>query len=931
MDYSDLVEVYEKLEKTSKRLEKTHILAEFLKTVRTESLPYVALLLQGNVFPATEEKKIGVAAKLVLKAIAKSSGIPVDKVENSWAKTGDLGETAAELIGKKRQATLFSSKLTVKKVMENLRKLATLEGEGTVERKVNLISELLTSASPKEAKFIIRTLLEELRVGVADGTLRDAIVWAYFGKEIGFTYHQKENNFDVKDREKYNLYADAVQNAYDMVNDFSEVIVAAQAKGLSGLAKSSLKVGAPIKVMLYPKAEGIKDAFEEVGKPAQFEYKFDGFRCIGGFTSLYVKNKGFLAVRDVKVGDEVLTHRGRFKKIIAKNVRKIDKGERIFQLQTFYGQKFKISEKHPVLVSRNNKLTWVPSENLLRTDRIAFPLPNITQSSILDNKLALVNSEGYKKIININDDFFRFLGYWIGDGFTNDFHNTERIGLLFNAKKDRKLALFYERLVKKSFGIKNVSHYTHNGALHLYWRDAPLKEWLATNFRREWKGKMIPQWFLGISKRQFEMFIKGWLESDGHIDEFDRSNITTKERDMAMMASLLGLKFRKMIGIIRFRVMGKTYYRLILTKNNRATQFYKNYVLINVLKLEEIKRIDPRFTLYNLQVDGDESYCTSMATLHNCQIHKTSNGKITVFTRRLENVTKQFPDVVEFVKEHVKAKEFIIDSEAVGYDAKTKKYVAFQKISQRIKRKYEIERMAKEFPVELNIFDVVEYEGENYMNKPFNERRKLLEKIIPKGFPLKIKLAEAIVTSSEKEAQEFYHKSLQAGNEGVMAKNLTAVYQPGRRVGNGVKIKPIMETLDVVIIGAEKGEGKRAGWLSSFIIACRDEDNDELVEIGRVSTGFKEKSEEGTSFEEMTDLLKPLIVETKGKIVKVRPKIIIEVAYEEIQKSPEYSSGYALRFPRLVRLREDRGPRDASTLREVDVLYSKQRGRSKKS
>ena len=104
MDYSDLVEVYEKLEKTSKRLEKTHILSEFLKTVRTESLPSVVLLLQGNVFPSIEEKKIGVAAKLVMKAISAASGIPADKVENHWAKTGDLGITAEELISKKKQA-----------------------------------------------------------------------------------------------------------------------------------------------------------------------------------------------------------------------------------------------------------------------------------------------------------------------------------------------------------------------------------------------------------------------------------------------------------------------------------------------------------------------------------------------------------------------------------------------------------------------------------------------------------------------------------------------------------------------------------------------------------------------------------------------------------------------------------------------------------
>ena len=590
MDYSDLVEVYEKLEKTTKRLEKTHILAEFLKTVRTDSLPYVVLLLQGNVYPSVEEKKIGVAAKLVLKAIASASGISQDKVEHHWAKSGDLGETAAELIGKKKQSTLFKADITVKKVMENLRKLATLEGEGTVSRKVDLISELLTSAGPKEAKFIIRTLLEELRVGVADGTLRDAIVWAYFGKDIGFTYNQKENDFDVKDRINYNSYVDAVQSAYDMTSDFSEVIVVAKEHGLTGLAKSSLKPGSPIKVMLYPKVENFKEAFEAVGKPAQCEFKFDGFRL---------------------------------------------------------------------------------------------------------------------------------------------------------------------------------------------------------------------------------------------------------------------------------------------------------------------------------------------------QCHK-KDGKITLFTRRLENVTKQFPDVVKFVEEFVKAKEFIIDSEAVGYDVKTKKYVAFQSISQRIKRKYDIEEIGRKFPVELNVFDVVEYEGENCMNKPFKERRKILEKMIPKEVPLKLKLAEAIVTDDVKKAEKFYQQSLEAGNEGVMVKALDAPYRPGRRVGGGVKIKPVMETLDLVIVGAEKGEGKRAGWLSSFIIACRDEDTDELVEMGRVSTGFKEKREEGTSFDEMTELLEPLITDKKGKIVEVKPKIIIEVAYEEIQKSPEYSSGYALRFPRLVRLREDRGVDDASTLNEVDALYNKQRGRHKK-
>ena len=136
-----------------------------------------------------------------------------------------------------------------------------------------------------------------------------------------------------------------------------------------------------------------------------------------------------------------------------------------------------------------------------------------------------------------------------------------------------------------------------------------------------------------------------------------------------------------------------------------------------------------------------------------------------------------------------------------------------------------------------------------------------------------------------------------------------------------------METLDLVIVAAEWGTGKRSGWLSSFTIACQDDDTGELLEIGRVGTGFKELEGAGVTFEEMTDLLKPLIVEEKGRETKVRPKIVIEVSYEEIQKSPTYSSGFALRFPRLVRLRaEEKKVDDINTVGEVEELYYAQRG-----
>jgi len=132
-----------------------------------------------------------------------------------------------------------------------------------------------------------------------------------------------------------------------------------------------------------------------------------------------------------------------------------------------------------------------------------------------------------------------------------------------------------------------------------------------------------------------------------------------------------------------------------------------------------------------------------------------------------------------------------------------------------------------------------------------------------------------------------------------------------------------MESLDLVIIGAEWGEGKRSKWLSSFQLACKD--RDKFLEIGKASTGLKEKPEEGLSFEEMTKLLKPLVTEENGKIVAIKPKIVIEVSFDEIQKSPTYTSGYGLRFPRVIRLRPDRSPSDASTIKDIEKAYKGQR------
>jgi len=302
------------------------------------------------------------------------------------------------------------------------------------------------------------------------------------------------------------------------------------------------------------------------------------------------------------------------------------------------------------------------------------------------------------------------------------------------------------------------------------------------------------------------------------------------------------------------------------------------------------------------------------------QIHKEKD-KISIFTRRLEEVTNQFPDVVEAVKEYVNCSRCILDAEVVGYNEQTGKHLPFQNISQRIKRKYNIEEMTKKFPVEVHVFDIMYYEGKTLVKKPFKERREWIEHIIPvKG--RKIKPAINVIITDINEANKFYEQSLQNGNEGVMAKNLEGIYKPGSRVGYGVKIKPVMEALDLVIVGAEWGEGKRSGWLTSFTLACID-DNGNLREIGKVGTGIKEKSE-GVTFEQLTQTLKPLITKEEGRNVQITAKLVIEVNFEEIQKSPTYSSGYALRFPRLIRIRDDKPIDEASSLTQIEDMYLQQ-------
>ena len=297
------------------------------------------------------------------------------------------------------------------------------------------------------------------------------------------------------------------------------------------------------------------------------------------------------------------------------------------------------------------------------------------------------------------------------------------------------------------------------------------------------------------------------------------------------------------------------------------------------------------------------------------QIHKEGDS-VRIFSRRLENVTASLPEIVLAARQ-IAAKSAILDGEAVAI-GKDGRPMAFQEILKRFRRKYNVEKLAAQIPLRLFLFDLIYLDGKSMTHLPLSERRAHLEKIASP-----ILLADQILSGSVEAAEEIYRQALNAGHEGLILKNPSSVYAPGKRGKNWLKIKPVMETLDLVVIGAKWGEGRRASFLGSYRLGCLDSATGNILDMGFVATGLTDEA-----LAELTDMFRELILLEKGMDVEIKPAVIFEVAYEEIQRSPNYSSGYALRFPRMVAVRDDKSLEDADTLERVVSLYRGQRGRS---
>jgi DNA ligase-1 len=287
------------------------------------------------------------------------------------------------------------------------------------------------------------------------------------------------------------------------------------------------------------------------------------------------------------------------------------------------------------------------------------------------------------------------------------------------------------------------------------------------------------------------------------------------------------------------------------------------------------------------------------------QVHVRADA-VDVYSRNMEDVTEALPEVVEFVRERVDAPA-ILDGEVVAVDDDGDP-LPFQEVLRRFRRKHDVDRLREEVRVVLRAFDCLHADGRDLLDEPLLTRHDHLTDRLDDG------VSDLHVTDDIAELAEIESAALEAGHEGVMLKNPASTYTPGDRGRNWLKRKPDVETLDLVVTGAEWGEGRRANCFGTFELAARTDEGG-FETLGKVATGITDEE-----LESVTERLREHVVSESGQTVDVRPEVVFEVGYEEIQRSPTYSSGYALRFPRFLGVREDKTPDDADAMARIERL-----------
>jgi len=295
------------------------------------------------------------------------------------------------------------------------------------------------------------------------------------------------------------------------------------------------------------------------------------------------------------------------------------------------------------------------------------------------------------------------------------------------------------------------------------------------------------------------------------------------------------------------------------------------------------------------------------------QLHG-KHGLVRIFSRRLTDVTDSLPDIVRLANDAIasRAGEFLVEGEVVAVGEGGKPF-PFQDLMRRFRRVHDVKMMTARIPLKLYLFDVIYLNGKMLIDAPNEERWTILQNLV--GSDL---LANRTVSSSVEDAKKLMQQAILAGHEGIMAKDLKSSYTPGVRGKKWFKIKPV-ETLDLVIVAADWGSGRRKGWLSNFHLAVRDDQPGEYFVVGKTFKGLTDDE-----FSMITKKLLALKTRATEYTVYVKPSIVVEVAFNEIQRSPNYRSKFALRFARITSFRDDRRPEDADTQSRLSTLYENQ-------
>ncbi|HYJ46315.1 MAG TPA: ATP-dependent DNA ligase [Pyrinomonadaceae bacterium] len=334
---------------------------------------------------------------------------------------------------------------------------------------------------------------------------------------------------------------------------------------------------------------------------------------------------------------------------------------------------------------------------------------------------------------------------------------------------------------------------------------------------------------------------------------------------------------------------------------------FRPYQFMNAQKVDDPSEIFARLAgkqiIFEVKYDGAR-----------LQIHFKDGRvpEIKFYSRRLNDDSAAMPDLAAALTKAWKGGDAIFEGEAVAFDPALKEKQPFQSVLMRLGRVHGVEEKAREIPLVLYLFDLVYHDGVDLMNEPQSERRRRLKKLFRPT--ARVKMTDEIISDRMKDQEKFFKQALKAKHEGLVAKDPDAPYIPGRRTENWMKIKPAFETLDVVVTGGIWGSGRRRGLLSSLIVAIRDRDG--FKTVGKVGTGFSEET-----LKDLTAKLEPKITVARGRNVEIEPEMVIEVDFQDIQKTNRYRAGYVLRIPRFKQERTDKSTREADTLERLKRLY----------